>query len=307
MINSWKSAATKKPYIFETFSGGKVYVSGTPSVARFLLTGKETDGKFSILTSGGQVFPAPVPTHCHKHVHHDFLSIRGQSKVWLNDQCRVLSPENFASLAPNAVHAYQFIGDHTEIFSIISPAGFEHVFRGLGEPYTGPMWPDVDLERATEKLNSGVANVMTEFDVIPVPDHNLVRPQHWGGSECQLSGSHKPYFLRNCTGASTVLDGTVDRPYVTGAKSGNTYSLATLEGSSHFETQVLSGGIQFPYVDDCFFVFDGYFEVTVSDTDSSRIGPDEVAWLPAETHFDIKPASSYFKVFIYSQPGGLAD
>ncbi|EWG53415.1 hypothetical protein FVEG_17118 [Fusarium verticillioides 7600] len=284
-------------YIFESFSEDKVYVSGTPSVARFLLTRKETDGKFTILTSGGQVFPAPVtmssvPTHCHKHIHHDFLCIRGQSKVWLNDQFRVLSPENFANLAPNAVHAYHFIGDHTEIFSIISPAGFEHMFRGLGEPYTGPMWPDVDLERATEKLNSGVANVMTQFDVIPVPDHSLVEPQSWGGSECQLPGSQKPYFLRHCTGASAFS---------------TEQSLATLEGSSHFETQVLSGGIQFPYVDDCFFVFDGYFEVTVSDTDSSRIGPDEVAWLPAETHFDIKPASSYFKVFIYSQPGGLAD
>jgi hypothetical protein len=54
-------------------------------------------------------------------------------------------------------------------------------------------------------------------------------------------------------------------------------------------------------------VSDGYLEVTINDTDSSRIGPDEVAWLPAGTHFDMKPVSSYFKVFMYSQPGGLGD
>ncbi|KAF5641696.1 quercetin 2 3-dioxygenase [Fusarium tjaetaba] len=292
-----KSAATKKPYIFESFSGDKVYVSGTPSVARFLLTGKETDGKFTILTSGGQAFPAPVPSHYHKHTHHDFLCIRGQLKVWLNDQCRILSPGDYASVAPNAVRAYQFIGDHTEIFSIITPAGFEHMFRG-------PMWPDADLERATEKLNSGVANVMTEFDVIPVPNHKFLEPQPWDSSDNQLPGSQKPYFLRNCTGPSALLGGTVVRPYVTGAESGNTYTLATLKGSNHFETQLLSGGIQFLDVDHCFYVSDGYLEVTVSDHDSSRIGPDEVAWLPAGTYFDIKPVSAYFKIFIYSQPGG---
>ncbi|KAI7767451.1 hypothetical protein LZL87_010779 [Fusarium oxysporum] len=214
-----------------------VYVSGTPSVARFLLTGKETDGKFTILTSGGQAFPAPVPTHYHKHTHHDFLCIRGQLKAWLNDQCKILSPGDYASVAPDAIHGYQFIGDHTEISSIITPAGFQHMFRGLGP----------------------------------------------------------------------VLGGTVARPYVTGAEPGNTYSLATLEGSNQFETQVLSGGILFPDVGHCFYVSDGYLEVTVNDTDSSRIGPDEVAWLPAGTHFDIKPVSSYFKVFMYSQPGGLGD
>ncbi|KAG5789761.1 hypothetical protein H9Q69_011172 [Fusarium xylarioides] len=302
-----KSASTKEPNIFESFSGDKVYVSGTPSVARFLLTGRETDGKFTILTSGGQAFPAPVPTHYHKHTHHDFLCIRGQLKVWLDDQCRILSPGDYASVAPDAIHAYQFIGDYTEIFSIIVPAGFEHMFRGLGEPYTGPMWPDANLERPTEKLNSGVANVMTEFDVIPMPDHKLVDPQPWGGSENQLPGSQKPYFLRNCTGPSVVLGGTVVRPYVTGAESGNTYSLVTLEGSKQFENQVLSGGIRFPDVDHCFYVSDGYLGVMVSETDSSRIGPDEVAWLPAGTPFDIKPVSFYFKVFMYSQPGGLGD
>lgn len=37
------------------------------------------------------------------------------------------------------------------------------------------------------------------------------------------------------------------------------------------------------------------------------MGPDEVAWLPAGTHLDIRPVSSYFKVFVYAQPGGLGD
>jgi hypothetical protein len=63
------------------------------------------------------------------------------------------------------------------------------MFRGLGEPYTGPMWPDADLERAIEKLNSGVANAMTEYNIIPVPNHKLVEPQLWGSSDNQLPGN----------------------------------------------------------------------------------------------------------------------
>ncbi|KAH7466552.1 hypothetical protein FOMA001_g16360 [Fusarium oxysporum f. sp. matthiolae] len=167
--------------------------------------------------------------------------IKSQLKVWLNDQCKILNPGDYASLAPasqnsrafvhhtdhfkSAIHAYQFIGDHTKIFGIITPAGFEHMFRGLGELYSGPMWPNADLERVAEKLNTGVANVMTEFDVITVPDHELVEPQAWRVSENQLPGSQKPYFLRNRTGPSAVLGGTAVRPYVTGAESGNRYSL----------------------------------------------------------------------------------
>ncbi|ENH64855.1 Quercetin 2,3-dioxygenase [Fusarium oxysporum f. sp. cubense race 1] len=207
-------------------------------------------GKFTILTSGGQAFPSPVPTHYHKHTHHDFLCLKGQLKVWLNDQCKILNPGDYASVAPGAIRACQFIGDHTEIFGIITPAGFEHMFRGLGESYTGPMWPDADLERVAEKLNTGVANVMTEFDVIPCLD------------------------LKSHTSCATEQDQVLfsaERSFV------------HMSPEPNLET------------------------VTINDTDSSRIGPGEVAWLPAGTHFDIKPVSSYFKVFMYSQPGGLGD
>ncbi|CVK86230.1 uncharacterized protein FMAN_06425 [Fusarium mangiferae] len=56
----------------------------------------------------------------------------------------------------------------TEVFSINTPAGFAHMFRALGKPYTGLIWSDAGLEIATEKLNSGVANAITEFDIGPM-------------------------------------------------------------------------------------------------------------------------------------------
>ncbi|CCT67898.1 uncharacterized protein FFUJ_14776 [Fusarium fujikuroi IMI 58289] len=110
----------------------------------------------------------------------------------------------------NAVHAYQFINDPTEIFSIITPAGFQHMFRGLDE-------------------------------------------------------------------------------------------------SVHMSPSVLFGRIQFPDVDYCFYVSDGNLEITISETDSSRMGSDEVVSLPAGTRLYIRPVNSYFKVFVDAQPGRLVD
>ncbi|VTT81900.1 unnamed protein product [Fusarium fujikuroi] len=98
----------------------------------------------------------------------------------------------------NAVHAYQFINDPTEIFSIITPAGFQHMFRGLDE-------------------------------------------------------------------------------------------------SVHMSPNY------------CFYVSDGNLEITISETDSSRMGSDEVVSLPAGTHLYIRPVNSYFKVFVDAQPGRLVD
>ncbi|KAL0942336.1 cupin domain-containing protein [Colletotrichum truncatum] len=169
------------------------------------------------------------------------------------------------------------------------------------------MWPDVEVERAGEKLKSGAAVAATEYDVIPVPEHKLVEPQPWNDTDTILPGTQDPYFLRNGTGPSAVLGGTVIRRYVTAAESGSTFSLGTIEGSQAYETQVLSGGIQFPTVDHCLYVTDGYMEIKVNDSNPSRVGPAEVVWLPAGTNFDIRVVSQYTKVFAYSQPGGLVD
>ncbi|KAF5637050.1 quercetin 2,3-dioxygenase [Fusarium sp. NRRL 25303] len=191
-----------------------VYVSGTPSVAHFLLTG----------TKMGVEGLAQWPVQN--------TQLRG-TPVW---------PQKL----------------FTEIFSIITPAEFAHMFRALGEPYTGLIWPDAGLESATKKLNSGVANAITEFDIDPMQ------------STSSLSRSLRAVQRINCPA---------------------------------FRSRTFS----FPDVDYCFYVSDGNLEVTISDTDSSRMGSDEVAWLPAGTHLDIRPVSSYFKVFVYAQPGGLVN
>ncbi|VUC37183.1 unnamed protein product [Clonostachys rosea] len=297
-----------EPYIVESFGGENIYLTGSPASARYVVTGKESENKFTILTSGGAHFPSPVPFHYHKYTHHDFLCVKGQIKVWLNDRCKILNPGDYASVAPGAIHGYQFLGDHTELFGIITPAGFEGMFRSFGQDYTGPMWPDVDIQKASEKLKSGVKSASTEFDVIPVKGHSLAEPEPWGNDESNiLPGSQQPYFLQNGTGPSAVLGGTVIRPYVTGAESGNAFSLGTIEGSDYYETQVLSGGIQFPAVDHCLYVSDGFLEIKANGSDIFRIGAAEVAWLPAGTEFDIRVASKYVKFFVYSQPGGLVD
>ncbi|KAF5005091.1 hypothetical protein FDECE_8411 [Fusarium decemcellulare] len=312
---SGKQSLSGQPYIVDSFGGENVYIFGSPSSVRHLVTGRETGNKFTIVTSGGTPFPSPVPSHYHKYTHHDFLCVKGQLKVWLNDRCKILNPGDYASVAPTrahdsqgTIHGYQFLGDHTEIFGIITPAGFEGMFRLLGQVYDGPMWPDDNIEKPGERLKSGAGAAATEFDVIPVPGHALAEPEPWSNEDGNaLPGLQQPYFLRNGGGPSAVLGGTVIRRYVTAAESGNAFSLGTIEGSDSYETQVLSGGIQFPVIDHCIYVSDGFLEIKVGGSNPCRIGPTEVAWLPAGTRFDIRVASKYVKLFIYSQPGGLVD
>ncbi|RBA20753.1 hypothetical protein FPRO05_08200 [Fusarium proliferatum] len=179
-----------------------------------------------------------------------------------------------------------------EVFSIITPAGFEHMFRALGEPYTGLIWPDADPERATEKLNSGVVNAMTEFDVIPMQSTSSLSRSLGAVQKINFSAFRSRTF--SITAQDLVLF-SVEQLSVHTSPRLNLGTLTTWLPSKVLTSQVLFGGIRFPDVDHCFYVPDGILEVTVSDTDSLRMGPDEVAWLPAGTHLDIRSFSSYLK------------
>lgn len=182
------------------------------------------------------------------------------------------------------------------------------MFRVFGQNYDAPLWPDHDHKAARETLEGGAKASAGEFDVIPCPNHVLVEAEPMSDEyDSTLPGNQTAYYLRNGTGPSAVLGGTVVRQYVRRAESANRFSLGTIEGSQYFETQVLTGGFQFPDIDHCFYVNDGFLELKADGSDPTRLGPTEVAWLPAGTKFEIKPVSQYVKIYIYSQPGGLVD
>lgn len=87
-------------FMLEAYGGECTYAPASSGVARSLVTAEESGGDFLICGGGGVANPEPVPFHYHNRTRHDFLCIRGQMKVWLNDQCRILGPGDYASVAP---------------------------------------------------------------------------------------------------------------------------------------------------------------------------------------------------------------
>lgn len=91
--------APGKPFVIEALGGENIYLPSQQAIMRHLVTGKDTDNAFACVGSGG-IPSDPVPFHYHARMRHDFLCVKGQVKVWLNKECRVLNPGDYASVAP---------------------------------------------------------------------------------------------------------------------------------------------------------------------------------------------------------------
>ncbi|KAL2209247.1 RmlC-like cupin [Sarocladium strictum] len=296
------------PYILGAFGGENIYVPTSAGTTRNLVTADESKNTFLICGGGGVVAPFPVPFHYHNETRHDFLCLKGQMKVWLNDQCRVLNAGDYASVAPKAKHSYQLIGDHTEHLGIVVPGGWEKFFRFIDDIYDGPLWPDVDMQNPRETLVPRVVAAGEQFDVVTVRDHAYAQVQPWDPeTDHLLRGNGDPYFLQNGRGPNACLGGTVVRPIATGAETDNKFTLGSIEGSYVYKTQALGNKYRFPTTPHLFFVAEGYVQITVNDEPEARLGPSESIFLPAGTTFGIHVESRYVKLFSYSAPGGLVD
>jgi glyoxylate utilization-related uncharacterized protein len=88
-----------EPYIISTQDGEIIYIPLSKSATRLLVTGKESDDAFAIVSSGGSQSD-PIGFHYHKEAHDVFLCLQGNVNVWANDECRTLSAGDFASVPP---------------------------------------------------------------------------------------------------------------------------------------------------------------------------------------------------------------
>lgn len=88
-----------EPYTISTQDGEIIYIPLSKSATRLLVTGKETDNAFAIVSSGGSQSD-PIGFHYHREAHDIFLCLQGNVNVWADDECRTLSAGDFASVPP---------------------------------------------------------------------------------------------------------------------------------------------------------------------------------------------------------------
>lgn len=88
-----------KAYKLESLGGEIIYIPLSKSATRLLVTGKESDGAFAVVSAGGSGGD-PIGFHYHREAHDLFLCIKGRINVWAAEECRTMEPGDFASVPP---------------------------------------------------------------------------------------------------------------------------------------------------------------------------------------------------------------
>lgn len=91
-----------KVYKLESYSGEVIYIPCSKSATRLLVTDKESENEFAVVSAGGSA-DRPIGFHYHREAHDVFLCIQGRINVWAVDQARTLEPGDFASVPPVSI------------------------------------------------------------------------------------------------------------------------------------------------------------------------------------------------------------
>ena len=119
---------------------GKLGFLGTIGV-RFIMDGKEADGRFSLVEH--PMSPRTLAAPLHRHTREDEYSyvVRGRLGALLGDEVVFANPGDFVFKPRHQWHSFWNASDEpTSIIEIISPAGFEKYFEEVitlfstGEP-----------------------------------------------------------------------------------------------------------------------------------------------------------------------------
>jgi quercetin dioxygenase-like cupin family protein len=107
----------------------------TGALLKFLATGEETGGQFALVE---EVFRKGVtnvaPMHVHSREEESFYVLEGEMTFFVGDQV-IPAPAGKLVVMPRGVpHGYAMVSDDARVLNLITPAGFENMFRELGEP-----------------------------------------------------------------------------------------------------------------------------------------------------------------------------
>ncbi|TKA82663.1 hypothetical protein B0A55_01470 [Friedmanniomyces simplex] len=285
-----------KPYVISSQEGEIIYIPLSKSATRLLITGKESENAFAVVSSGGSQ-SAPIGFHYHRETHDVFLCLSGSINVWAGEKCRTMRAGDFASVPPGTIHQYQILGPHSEFIGLIVPGGWEEFFRHIGEPY-GVLIPK--LKQAAEK-----------FDMVPCPQHQQFDPQEWEDADSQLPGKPESYFLKNASGPAFEIGGSVCRPLVTTAESHRKFAIGSIEGSAQHHQHAIFAKpglcMRFDEVHHAFQVTEGSVEFHIDASAPSRIVAGDVIFVPKGTAFRFQSTSRFSKLYVFASGGGLIE
>src|SRR5215813_5407248 len=101
-------------------------------VYRFLVTAKDTNGKYATFEAIVQPGGGPPP-HVHSREEECFYILDGQVTLWAGNERIVATPGMFINLPVGVPHSFKNESDKpAKILITVAPAGFEEMFFEVG-------------------------------------------------------------------------------------------------------------------------------------------------------------------------------
>ncbi|TPG46399.1 cupin domain-containing protein [Sphingomonas glacialis] len=262
------------PYVLRAGEGPCHLVAG--QMIRTLAGTAQTAGGFGAVVCDAPLDRGPIPMHWHEREHDTWYVTRGKLQVWCGDQSRVLTPGDFAYVAPGDTHSYQSVAPRTQFFGIVAPGGWEQFFVDAGE-----VWGMTGLPPADHPFDfSRMGPAMGKHRIMRVENPMFAEATPVGADDRALPGDHASYFLDAGYGTRRALFGHLSTAMLTGAESTGLVDMRLIEGGRgaampalrHADTHML------------LYVVDGTVTVTLAGVAHIVSGGDAVN-IPAGTAY----------------------
>jgi quercetin dioxygenase-like cupin family protein len=113
----------------------KKSVAVVGSVYKYLATGEDTGGEYSLFEALVPPKDPGPPPHIHKNEDEAFYVLEGEFSVFLGSEEFRAKPGDFISLPRGIRHSFRSDSDDVgRMLVIVSPSGFEKFFDAVGEP-----------------------------------------------------------------------------------------------------------------------------------------------------------------------------
>ena len=129
---------------------------------RFLITGEESGGQYTILEALVPPGGGPPP-HLHHNENETFYVIEGEVTFQIGDDRTTVGAGTFVNLPIGQPHAFKNESErNVRMIMTLSPAGFEHFFTEVGVEFEGEL-PPPPSEEEIQRLVAAAPKYGIEF------------------------------------------------------------------------------------------------------------------------------------------------
>ncbi|RAH68327.1 RmlC-like cupin [Aspergillus aculeatinus CBS 121060] len=292
-------------YIVHRFNGEILTMPGSKGAFRMYATQKQTNNGMAVFGWDGPANEQGY--HYHKITHDAFLITEGHLKIYCGQDCRILSPGDFASAPPLAIHNPMPLGPFVRALPLVSPADWVDIFRDTQDPFTGVMFPEYDTQDQNAEFERRLPKDYEEpYDTYPVEEPAVAEVKEWSEKDTVLPDGPEPYFLRYKTGPKWVLGGVTSQPFITTKQAAEgRFAISTIETSSTYQHTIFSEFLRFPKIHHVLVLLDGAIEVTLNDSTPTDMYAGEVLFIDADTAFRLRFKHPYIRFMCYVDGDGL--